>query len=200
MGGQRVGSQAGVEPAERVPDRGPGDAVPAAVVAQHVAPAAGPGLATVGATTPGDRPGAGDQRDPRRRTGGGEQHALLSRVTNDIDNISQALQQTLSQLLTSLLTVIGVVIMMFVVSPVLALIALVTIPISVLVTGVIGKRAQKQFVAQWRTTGEQRPHRGGLHRPVAGQGLRSQSRGGGGIPAAQRGSLQPRSPRSSSPA
>ncbi len=59
---------------------------------------------------------------------------LLSRVTNDIDNISQALQQTLSQLLTSLLTVVGVVIMMFVVSPMLALIALVTIPISVLVT------------------------------------------------------------------
>lgn len=79
---------------------------------------------------------------------------LLSRVTNDIDNISQALQQTLSQLLTSLLTVIGVVIMMFVVSPTLALIALITIPVSVLVTGAIGKRAQKQFVAQWRTTGE----------------------------------------------
>ena len=49
---------------------------------------------------------------------------LLSRVTNDIDNISQALQQTLSQLLTSLLTVIGVTVMMFVISPVLALIAL----------------------------------------------------------------------------
>jgi ATP-binding cassette, subfamily B, multidrug efflux pump len=83
---------------------------------------------------------------------------LLSRVTNDIDNISQALQQTLSQLLTSLLTVVGVVIMMFVVSPLLALIALITIPISVLVTGVIGKRAQKQFVAQWRTTGELNGH------------------------------------------
>ena len=61
---------------------------------------------------------------------------LLSRVTNDIDNISQALQQTLSQLLTSLLTVIGVTIMMFVVSPVLALIALVTIPLSIVVTTV----------------------------------------------------------------
>ena len=56
---------------------------------------------------------------------------LLSRVTNDIDNISQALQQTLTQLLTSLLTVVGVMVMMFVVSPLLALIALVTIPISV---------------------------------------------------------------------
>ncbi|HEU5483997.1 MAG TPA: ABC transporter ATP-binding protein, partial [Microlunatus sp.] len=83
---------------------------------------------------------------------------LLSRVTNDIDNISQALQQTLSQLLTALLTVVGVVIMMFVVSPTLALIALVTIPVSVVVTGAIGKRAQKQFVAQWRTTGELNGH------------------------------------------
>ena len=55
---------------------------------------------------------------------------LLSRVTNDIDNVSQALQQTLSQLLTSLLTVIGVTVMMFVVSPVLAIIALVTIPVA----------------------------------------------------------------------
>jgi ATP-binding cassette subfamily B multidrug efflux pump len=93
---------------------------------------------------------------------------LLSRVTNDIDNISQALQQTLSQLLTSLLTVIGVVIMMFVVSPMLALIALVTIPVSVLVTGVIGKRAQKQFVAQWRTTGELNGH---IEEAFTGQSL-----------------------------
>ena len=51
---------------------------------------------------------------------------ILSRVTNDIDNVSQSLQQTLSQLLTSLLTVVGVVVMMFVVSPLLALVALVT--------------------------------------------------------------------------
>jgi ATP-binding cassette subfamily B multidrug efflux pump len=93
---------------------------------------------------------------------------LLSRVTNDIDNISQALQQTLSQLLTSLLTVVGVVIMMFVVSPTLALIALVTIPVSVLVTGVIGKRAQKQFVAQWRTTGELNSH---IEEAFTGQSL-----------------------------
>ena len=83
---------------------------------------------------------------------------LLSRVTNDIDNVAQALQQTLSQLLTSLLTVIGVVVMMFVVSPVLALIALVTIPVSVLITGVIGKRSQKLFTAQWKATGELNGH------------------------------------------
>ena len=78
---------------------------------------------------------------------------LLSRVTNDIDNISTSLQQTLSQLLTSLLTVIGVVTMMFVISPLLALIALVTIPISMILTAAIAKRSQVRFVAQWRHTG-----------------------------------------------
>jgi ATP-binding cassette subfamily B protein len=78
---------------------------------------------------------------------------LLSRVTNDIDNIAQSLQQTMSQLLTSLLTVVGVVLMMFLISPLLSLIALVTIPLSVLVTQQIAKRSQKLFVAQWRHTG-----------------------------------------------
>jgi ATP-binding cassette subfamily B multidrug efflux pump len=78
---------------------------------------------------------------------------VLSRVTNDIDNIAQSLQQTLSQLLNSLLLVIGVVTMMFIVSPLLALIALVTVPVSMLVTKVIAKRSQKQFMAQWRHTG-----------------------------------------------
>ncbi len=79
---------------------------------------------------------------------------VLSRVTNDIDNVSQALQQTLSQLLTSVLTVVGVTVMMFVISPTLALVALVTIPAAVLITTVIGKRAQGHFVQQWKTTGE----------------------------------------------
>jgi ATP-binding cassette subfamily B protein len=79
---------------------------------------------------------------------------VLSRVTNDIDNVSQALQQTLSQLLTSLLTIIGVTVMMIWISPSLALIALITIPVAVAVTTVIGKRAQGHFVNQWRTTGE----------------------------------------------
>ena len=83
---------------------------------------------------------------------------LLSRVTNDIDNVSQALQQTLSQLLTSLLTVIGVTVMMVVVSPVLAIIALVTIPVALGVTTVIGKRSQKLFMTQWRATGELNGH------------------------------------------
>src|SRR3954452_19258715 len=79
---------------------------------------------------------------------------LLSRVTNDIDNVGQSLQQTLSQLLTSLLTVVAVLAMMFWISWVLALIALVTIPISILVTSLIAKRSQKLFIQQWRNTGE----------------------------------------------
>jgi ATP-binding cassette subfamily B protein len=79
---------------------------------------------------------------------------LLSRVTNDIDNISQTLQQTMSQLLTSLLTVIGVLVMMFLLSPILALIALVTIPLTIGITTMIAKRSQKMFVAQWKYTGE----------------------------------------------
>ncbi|MFD5866523.1 ABC transporter ATP-binding protein [Agromyces sp. NPDC127015] len=78
---------------------------------------------------------------------------LLSRVTNDIDNISQTLQQTMSQLLTSLLTVVGVLVMMFVISPLLAVIALVTIPLTLLITTIIAKRSQKQFIAQWTHTG-----------------------------------------------
>jgi ATP-binding cassette, subfamily B, multidrug efflux pump len=79
---------------------------------------------------------------------------VLSRVTNDIDNIGQSLQQTMSQLLTSLLTVVGVATMMFIVSPLLAVIALVAIPLALLVTRAIAKRSQPLFVAQWRHTGE----------------------------------------------
>ena len=78
---------------------------------------------------------------------------LLSRVTNDIDNIAQSLQQSLSQLLTSLLTITGVIVMMFVVSPVLALVALVTVPASVLTMRAIAKRSRVRFIAQWKHTG-----------------------------------------------
>jgi ATP-binding cassette, subfamily B, multidrug efflux pump len=83
---------------------------------------------------------------------------LLSRVTNDIDNLAQSLQQTISQLLTGLLTVIGVLAMMFWVSPLLALIALVTVPVSAVLTTQIAKRSQKLFVAQWRHTGALNGH------------------------------------------
>ncbi|TDC81751.1 ABC transporter ATP-binding protein, partial [Micromonospora sp. KC606] len=79
---------------------------------------------------------------------------LLSRVTNDIDNISQTLSQTLSQLLTSLLTVVGVLAMMFWISPLLALVALVAVPLSVVVTAQIARRSQRRFIAQWTHTGE----------------------------------------------
>ena len=79
---------------------------------------------------------------------------VLSRVTNDIDNISQSLQQTLSQTLTSLLTVVGVLAMMLIISPLLAIVALIAIPLSLAVTMVIAKKSQPRFVAQWRSTGE----------------------------------------------
>nr|WP_239022403.1 ABC transporter ATP-binding protein [Raineyella fluvialis] len=79
---------------------------------------------------------------------------LLSRVTNDIDNIAQTLQQTMSQLLNGLLTIIGVGVMMFVVSPVLGAIAVAAIPVSVILVSIIGKQSQKQFVLNWKYTGE----------------------------------------------
>jgi ATP-binding cassette, subfamily B, multidrug efflux pump len=83
---------------------------------------------------------------------------LLSRVTNDIDNIAQSLQQTMSQLLTSLLTVVGVIAMMIYVSPILALVALITVPLSAIITMTIAKRSQPQFVGQWATTGKLNAH------------------------------------------
>ncbi|KAA1419388.1 ABC transporter ATP-binding protein [Nocardioides humilatus] len=78
---------------------------------------------------------------------------LLSRVTNDIDNVAQNLQQTMSQLLTSVLMVIGVLGMMFWVSPLLAGIALVSVPLAMIATAQIMKRSQSQFINQWRQTG-----------------------------------------------
>lgn len=83
---------------------------------------------------------------------------VLSRVTNDIDNIAQSLQQTLSQIVTSLLSIVGVLVMMLVISPLLAVIALVTVPVSVFVAAQIGKRAQPQFVTQWASTGRLNAH------------------------------------------
>jgi ATP-binding cassette subfamily B protein len=83
---------------------------------------------------------------------------LLSRVTNDIDNVSQSLQQTMSQLLTSVLTVFAVLAMMLWISPLLALVALVSVPLSMLVTGKVMKRSQGMFVQQWRRTGRLNAH------------------------------------------
>ncbi|MDA8436389.1 MAG: ABC transporter ATP-binding protein [Actinomycetales bacterium] len=83
---------------------------------------------------------------------------LLSRVTNDIDNIQQTMQQTMSQLLTSLLTLVGVLGMMLWISPVLALVALVSVPLSIVVTAVVAKRSQPLFIEQWAQTGHLNGH------------------------------------------
>jgi ATP-binding cassette subfamily B protein len=83
-----------------------------------------------------------------------QQHGeVLSRVTNDIDNVAMTLQQTLSQVLVALLTVVGILVMLVVISPLLSLIVLVTVPVSVVVTAKIGKRAQQGFIAQWKHVG-----------------------------------------------
>jgi ATP-binding cassette subfamily B protein len=79
---------------------------------------------------------------------------LLSRVTNDIDNIAQSLQQTLNQLVSQSLTLVGVVAMMIWISPLLALVAIVSVPISLLTMREIAKRSKARFIAQWRHTGE----------------------------------------------
>ncbi|MFF1794802.1 ABC transporter ATP-binding protein, partial [Kitasatospora sp. NPDC058263] len=83
---------------------------------------------------------------------------VLSRVTNDIDNIGQSMQQTMGQVVNSLLTVVGVLAMMFWISPLLALIALISVPLSVVVATRVGKRAQPQFVQQWKSTGQLNAH------------------------------------------
>ncbi|GAA2360427.1 multidrug ABC transporter ATP-binding protein [Catellatospora methionotrophica] len=89
---------------------------------------------------------------------GQQRGEVLSRATNDIDNVAQTMQQSLSQLMNSVLTIVGVLAMMFWISPLLALIALVTVPISVWVTMRVGKKAQPQFIAQWAVTGKLNAH------------------------------------------
>ncbi|APT87730.1 ABC transporter ATP-binding protein [Corynebacterium flavescens] len=83
---------------------------------------------------------------------------VLSRTTNDIDNVQQALQQALSQIFYNILLVAGITVMMFSVSWQLALIALLSLPLTGLVIGVIGSRSQKQFTTQWRSTGQLNGH------------------------------------------
>ncbi|HAP77723.1 MAG TPA: multidrug ABC transporter ATP-binding protein, partial [Acidimicrobiaceae bacterium] len=78
---------------------------------------------------------------------------LLSRVTNDIDNVSQSMQQSISQLLTGLLTIIGVLVMMLTISWQLALVALLTVPASIWAMKAIAGRARGKFIAQWKHTG-----------------------------------------------
>ncbi|MEU3183174.1 ABC transporter ATP-binding protein [Streptomyces sp. NPDC006923] len=93
---------------------------------------------------------------------------VLSRATNDVDNISQTMQQTMGQLINSLLTILGVLGMMFWISPLLALVALVTVPLSVFVATRIGKRSQPQFVLQWKVTGTLNAH---IEEMYTGHGL-----------------------------
>ncbi|QKW06346.1 ABC transporter ATP-binding protein [Streptomyces sp. NA04227] len=83
---------------------------------------------------------------------------VLSRATNDLDNLGQTLSQTLGQLINSLLTIVGVLVVMFWISPLLALVALVTVPLSLMVATRVGKRSQPHFVQQWRTTGVLNAH------------------------------------------
>ncbi|MGH3676007.1 MAG: ABC transporter ATP-binding protein [Mycobacterium sp.] len=83
---------------------------------------------------------------------------VLSRVTNDIDNVSTSLAMTISQLLTSVLTVVAVLVMMLTISPLLTLLTVVTVPVSLLVTQAIARRSQRLFVAQWANTGRLNAH------------------------------------------
>ena len=88
----------------------------------------------------------------------GQRGDILSRTTNDVDNVQQTLQQALSQALQSVLMVLGIMAMMFTVSWQLTLLALVSIPLTALVVGVIGKRSQRHFKQQWRATGQLNGH------------------------------------------
>jgi ATP-binding cassette, subfamily B, multidrug efflux pump len=102
-------------------------------------------------------------RLPLRYFDGHPRGDTLSRVTNDIDNIGQSLQQSLTQLITSLLTIVGVLIMMLTISPILAAVSLLAVPASLIVTGLIIKRSQPQFVRQWASTGVLNGHVEEMH-------------------------------------
>lgn len=82
----------------------------------------------------------------------------LSRVTNDMDNISGTLQQSLTQMITSVVTLVGVIVMMLTISPLLTLVVILTLPLSVVVTIMVAKRSQKHFVAQQKHLGELNGH------------------------------------------
>jgi ABC-type multidrug transport system fused ATPase/permease subunit len=97
-------------------------------------------------------------RMPLRYFDSRQRGELLSRLTNDIDNIQQSLSMTISQLLTSVLTVLAVLVMMVSISPLLALLTVLTVPLSLWVTRVIARRSQRLFVAQWANTGRLNAH------------------------------------------
>jgi ATP-binding cassette subfamily B protein len=97
-------------------------------------------------------------RLPLSYVDGRQRGELLSRVTNDVDNVQSSLAMTISQLLTSLITVVAVLAMMLTISPLLALITVLTVPLSLLATRTIARRSQKLFVAQWTNTGRLNAH------------------------------------------
>jgi ATP-binding cassette subfamily B protein len=102
-------------------------------------------------------------RLPLRYFDGHARGDILSRVTNDIDNIANTLQQSLTQITTSTLTIIGVLGMMFWINPLLAAISLLTVPVSIVITVQIAKRSQKQFAIQWERTGTLNGHVEEMH-------------------------------------
>ncbi len=102
-------------------------------------------------------------RLPLRYFDGHPRGDVLSRVTNDIDNIGQSLQQSLTQLMTALLTIVGTLVLMFTISPILAVVSLLAVPLSFAATIVIVGRSQRQFVAQWASTGALNGHVEEMH-------------------------------------
>jgi len=102
-------------------------------------------------------------RLPLRTFDGRPRGELLSRVTNDIDNIGQVLQQSLTQLITAILTIVGVLAMMLLISPLLALVSVLAVPVSMLVTVLIAKRSQPHFRTQWASTGALNAHIEEMH-------------------------------------
>ncbi|MBU3214665.1 ABC transporter ATP-binding protein/permease [Clostridium estertheticum] len=83
---------------------------------------------------------------------------ILSRVTNDVDNISTTLQQSLTQLITSIVTIIGIIVMMLTISPIMTLVVILTLPLYIGVTALVAKRSQKYFAAQQKEIGELNGH------------------------------------------
>lgn len=83
---------------------------------------------------------------------------ILSRVTNDVDNIATTLQQSLTQLITSIVTIVGIIIMMLTISPLMTLVVVLTLPLYILVTAFIAKRSQKYFASQQKEIGELNGH------------------------------------------
>ncbi|MCP1387582.1 ABC transporter ATP-binding protein/permease [Corynebacterium sp. TA-R-1] len=83
---------------------------------------------------------------------------VMSRTTNDVDNVERALQQSLGSLFNAIITLVGIIVMMFAISPQLALVALLAIPLTGVVMGIVGTRSQRQFRTQWKATGDVNGH------------------------------------------